>query len=115
MVEAAKYVGADEETAQAQMKDVLDFEIKLAELTVKKEDRRNKTALNNKIKLNDVSGLYDIDWVNIINDMHDNPTNENQVNIKINKDNNLFFIMKYLKSLFLHSLTLGWLVESYRN
>ncbi len=90
MIEAAKYLGAAEETAQAQMKDVLDFEIKLAELTVKKEDRRNKTALNNKMLLNDVSGLYEIDWVDIINDMHDNPSNENQVNVKVTKDNNFF-------------------------
>ena len=81
MLEAAKYLRTDEQTAKTQMKDVLDFELKLAELTIKKEERRNKTALNNKMSLADVKELFHVDWVNIINDMLENPINENQVNV----------------------------------
>ena len=83
MVESAIYMGTDNKTAESKMKDVLDFEIKLAGITQQKENRRNKTALNNKMILAEVAELYDLNWVDFINDMLENPTNENQVNIKI--------------------------------
>ena len=35
--------------------EVVDFEMKLAEITLKREERRNETALNNKVGQNMVS------------------------------------------------------------
>eukprot|EP00088_Acartia_fossae_P063834 TRINITY_DN7820_c0_g1_i2.p1 TRINITY_DN7820_c0_g1~~TRINITY_DN7820_c0_g1_i2.p1 ORF type:complete len:771 (+),score=167.12 TRINITY_DN7820_c0_g1_i2:291-2315(+) len=72
MVDAAMYLGAEKEAAESQLKDSLMFEIDLANLTMKREERRNKTALNNKRRLGDVKELYDIDWVRIVNEVLEN-------------------------------------------
>lgn len=76
MVDAAVYFGADNDVAKTEMKDALLFEIDLANLTMKREERRNKTALNNKMTVNEVKELYNLDWVQIINDQLENPTEE---------------------------------------
>jgi len=73
MVDAAIYLGAEKENAESELKESLMFELDLAELTMKREDRRNKTALNNKMKLSEVATLYDLDWVQITNDQLENP------------------------------------------
>ena len=49
MVEAAEYLGAEKDDAAQQMKEALQFELKLANLTLKREERRNISALNNKV------------------------------------------------------------------
>jgi len=69
MVETAIYLGADKETAVKQMKDVLRFELKLAEMSLPKEERRNKTALTNQMTLKEVRQFYDYDWVNHLKEL----------------------------------------------
>ena len=49
MQDAALYMGASQDNAKKQMKEALDFELELANITMKREERRNKTALNNKV------------------------------------------------------------------
>jgi len=73
MVDASVYLGADKEVAEKELKESLMFEIELAGLTMKREDRRNKTALNNKMMLDAVQEFYDLDWVQISNDQLENP------------------------------------------
>jgi len=77
MQDAAVYMGATQDNAKKQMKEALDFELELANITMKREERRNKTALNNKMKLGEVKQFYDLDWVAISNSMLSNPTGDN--------------------------------------
>jgi len=50
MVDAAVYMGADQETAEMELKKSVIFEIELAGINMPKEERRNKTVLNNKVR-----------------------------------------------------------------
>ena len=51
MVETAKFLGADETIAKEELLPVLEFEMKLANISAKREDRRNKTLLYNPTTL----------------------------------------------------------------
>jgi len=82
-VDTAVFLGADKEVAKAEMKEVLLFEIELAGITMKREERRNKTALNNKMSVDEVKELYNLDWVQIINDQLENPTEGGVVGAEI--------------------------------
>ena len=57
MVESAKLLGADEETAKQEMKKALEFEIKLANATTAREFRRDPNNLYNPTTLNQFENL----------------------------------------------------------
>ena len=50
MVDSAVYLGAEQADAEVQMLKALQVELKLAEMSSSKEERRNKTALNNHVR-----------------------------------------------------------------
>ena len=58
MVQTAIFLGADENVAKEEMKEALEFELKLAEISLPREKRRNKTALYNPMTLKEVQQLY---------------------------------------------------------
>ena len=53
MKETAVLFGADPSTVDETMRDVIDFEIKLAKISTAKEKRRNHTMLYNPVMLKD--------------------------------------------------------------
>lgn len=74
MVDTAVYMGAPPERAAKEMKEVLDFELILANMTLPREERRNKTALYNPMTIQEASQIYpDVPWVNHINKILNNP------------------------------------------
>jgi len=90
MVDAAVYLGANKETAEKEMKEALKFELKLAEMSIPSEEKRNKTALNNQMTIREMSKMYpDYDWVDHINELlnsEDEDLDENEiVNVAIPK------------------------------
>ena len=58
MVKTAVFLGAQEDVAEQEMKEALEFELKLAELSLPREERRNETALYNPMTLAEVQNLY---------------------------------------------------------
>jgi len=72
MVRTAVFMGAEEEVAKEEMKQALDFELKLAEISLPREERRNKTALYNPMTLNEAANqLYpEMPFVKYINNLH---------------------------------------------
>ena len=54
MVDTAKFLGATESRAKEELLDVLQFEMKLANISARREDRRNKTLLYNPTILGDI-------------------------------------------------------------
>jgi len=58
MVDTAIFLGADKDTANQEMQKVLDFELKVAEISVPKEDRRDKNALYNPMTAKEVINRY---------------------------------------------------------
>ena len=50
MVDSAVYLGAEQADAEVQMLKALQVELKLAEMSISKEERRNETALNNHVR-----------------------------------------------------------------
>ena len=70
MVQTAVFMGASEEVAKVEMKEALELELKLAELSLPKEERRNKTALYNPMSLKQVQELYpEIPLIQYVNDI----------------------------------------------
>merc|ERR1712088_1268738 len=68
MIDSAVFLGANREAALTEMKEALDLELKIAELTLPREERRNKTALYNTMTIKEASTLYpDLPWVDYIN------------------------------------------------
>ena len=68
MIDSAVFLGANREVALTEMKDALDLELKIAELTLPREERRNKTALYNTMTIKEASALYpELPWVDYIN------------------------------------------------
>ena len=68
MVDSAVFLGANREVALIEMKDALDLELKIAELTLPREEMRNKTALYNTMTIKEASALYPkLPWVEYIN------------------------------------------------
>merc|ERR1712106_277567 len=72
MVQTADFMGAEEEVAKVEMKEALELELKLAEMTLPREDRRNKTALYNPMTIKEGQELYpEIPLLQYINDILD--------------------------------------------
>ena len=70
MVQTAVFMGASEEVAKVEMKEALELELKLAELSLPKEERRNKTALYNPMSLKQVQELYpELPLIQYVNDI----------------------------------------------
>ena len=68
MIDSAVFLGANREVALTEMKEALDLELKIAELTLPREERRNKTALYNTMTIKEASALYpELPWVDYIN------------------------------------------------
>ena len=68
MVDSAVFLGANREAALTEMKDALDLEQKIAELTLPREEMRNMTALYNTMTIKEASALYPkLPWVEYIN------------------------------------------------
>jgi len=87
MVNTAVYFGADREIAEKELQESLNFELKLAEMSLPREERRNKTALTNQMTLREVSDLYEYNWVNHMNDLFNSEetvfTGDEVVNVKV--------------------------------
>ena len=58
MVNMAVLLGAERPRAEQEMKEALMLELKLAELALPREERRNKTALYNPTRLGDLQKTY---------------------------------------------------------
>jgi len=58
MVQTAVFMGAEEEVAKVEMKEALELELKLAEMSLPREERRNETALYNPMTIQKVQELY---------------------------------------------------------
>jgi len=70
MVQTAVFLGADEEAAKVEMKEALELELKLAEMSLPREERRNKTALYNPMTIKEVQELYpEVPLLKYINDI----------------------------------------------
>merc|ERR1711952_123646 len=54
MVNMAVLLGAEQPRAEQEMKEALMLELKLAELSLPREERRNMTALYNPTRLGDL-------------------------------------------------------------
>lgn len=58
--------GADPDTAEQDAKDLVDFEIELANITMRREDRRDPEKLYNKMKLGDLHiNFTGLDWLKL--------------------------------------------------
>ncbi|KAK9722860.1 Peptidase family M13 [Popillia japonica] len=68
MVDIAVIFGADKQRATKELKDSLDFEIKLANISLPNEERRNATALYNAMTIRQLQATYQsIPWLEYIN------------------------------------------------
>ncbi|GAB6023696.1 NEDD8 protease Nep2 [Chamberlinius hualienensis] len=68
MVEISILLGANPETARAELTETVEFEISLANITVPKEERRNFTQMYNRKMLSEVYKLAPyLDWVEYVN------------------------------------------------
>eukprot|EP00092_Neocalanus_flemingeri_P028315 GFUD01030752.1.p1 GENE.GFUD01030752.1~~GFUD01030752.1.p1 ORF type:complete len:774 (+),score=182.51 GFUD01030752.1:202-2523(+) len=70
MVQTAVFMGADEKVAKVEMKEALELELKLAEMSLPREERRNITALYNPMTIKEAQELYpEIPLLQYINDI----------------------------------------------
>ncbi|XP_060518791.1 neprilysin-2 isoform X1 [Cylas formicarius] len=68
MVDIAVLFGADKQRATKELKESLDFEIKLANISLPSEKRRNATALYNPMTVAELQNKYpSIPWIEYIN------------------------------------------------
>ncbi|KRT85835.1 Peptidase, partial [Oryctes borbonicus] len=68
MVDIAVIFGADKERAKKELSESLDFEIKLANISLPNEERRNATALYNAMTIKELQTRYQsIPWLEYIN------------------------------------------------
>jgi predicted metalloendopeptidase len=75
MVDAAVLFGVDRDTAKTELKQVVEFEIKLANISAPREERRNDTLLYNPTTLGEIKsgpGLPE-SWTAYIQDVYDFP------------------------------------------
>ena len=73
MIDTAVYLGADEELARNELKEALRFELKLSEISLSKETRRNATFITNHMSIHNASKLYsDYDWLDHFNNILNN-------------------------------------------
>ncbi|CRK97828.1 CLUMA_CG011204, isoform A [Clunio marinus] len=67
-IDLAMMMGATREAAETQMADALDFETKLAEISIRREDRRDAEALYNLRQISQLQADYDyLDWLSYFN------------------------------------------------
>jgi len=72
MIDTAVYLGADEEFARNELKEALNFELKLSEISLSKEARRNETLITNHMSIDNATKLYpDYDWLDHLNNILD--------------------------------------------
>ena len=70
MVQTAMFFGAKEENAIQEMRKVLELEMNLADMSLSREERRNKTALYNPMTIYKANQLYpEIPLVKFINNI----------------------------------------------
>ncbi|RWS26887.1 neprilysin-like protein, partial [Leptotrombidium deliense] len=80
MIKTAELLGADLDTATADMEAVLEFETKLADVTVPNEDRRNYSAIYRSFTVKKLQQMIpSIDWLRYLNKalpvtIHENET-----------------------------------------
>jgi len=68
MKDVAELLGADKTEAQIQMMEVLQFEMKLANISIPREDRRDSSKLYNAMNISQLSSLApNIPWLQYIN------------------------------------------------
>ncbi|KAL9887927.1 M13 family metallopeptidase neprilysin 2 isoform 1-T1 [Glossina fuscipes fuscipes] len=80
MVDMAVLFGAEKEDAQSEMKEALEFEINLANISWPNEKRRNSSELYNLHTITEVQQLYPyVDWLDYINALL-------PVELKVNED-----------------------------
>ena len=73
MIDTAVYLGANEELARTELTEALKFELKLAEISLSKETRRNVTLITNHMSIHNASKLYsDYDWLDHFNNILNN-------------------------------------------
>ena len=66
----AVLLGADPVRAASELRESLLFEIKLANASLPREQRRNASKLYNPMKLSEMSGIADIvDWTTYVNNV----------------------------------------------
>ncbi|CRK97823.1 CLUMA_CG011199, isoform A, partial [Clunio marinus] len=69
-VDMAVLYGADRKRAEKEMRDVLEFEFALANISLKNEERRNATALYNPITIRELQKKYPYNnWLQYFNDI----------------------------------------------
>ncbi|KAI5692897.1 hypothetical protein M8J75_003309 [Diaphorina citri] len=68
MLDIAVFMGADREAAEEELKESLNFEIALANISLPQEERRNATKLYNPMKISELQERYPIiPWTEYIN------------------------------------------------
>jgi len=83
MVDIAALLGADRALAEKDMAEALDLELQVAEISLPKEERRNKTALYNLIPVKDLSALYPLPWLSQLNRIVADLQEEESVNVAV--------------------------------
>ncbi|KAK4879928.1 hypothetical protein RN001_008074 [Aquatica leii] len=75
LVDLAIILGADKATAEKDLKDSVNFEISLAEITLASEDRRNMSTLTNIMTLSTVQKKYPvIPWIEYLQNLANDPS-----------------------------------------
>ncbi|XP_023345566.1 neprilysin-2 [Eurytemora carolleeae] len=70
MLDVANLMGADPELAAKEMKEVLNFEIQLANISLPREERRDASKLYNRMMIKDLSSLDpNTPWLEYINNL----------------------------------------------
>lgn len=85
MVDSATILGAGQREAEDEMRKVLDFETNLAKNCLPREQKRNVSALYNKMRLKDVEGLApNIEWTKYFNSLlGHNVTEEDDIIVSV--------------------------------
>ncbi|ESO88295.1 hypothetical protein LOTGIDRAFT_165736 [Lottia gigantea] len=82
-VQVATMLGADKTVAEQDMKDMVDFEILIANISVPSEERRDSEKLYNKMTIAQLAQNYsEFDWLGYINSIMSSP----KIQIDITED-----------------------------
>lgn len=69
-MQLAVLLGADPAKAEEELRASLEFEIKLANASLPREERRNATAMYHPMKLSEIGQVADIvDWQEYVNNV----------------------------------------------
>ena len=70
MIDVATFLGADPARAAKEMREILEFEMKLANFSLPREERRNASKLYNPMRIKDVSKFDPhTPWLEYINNI----------------------------------------------